>query len=143
MQNRNTWTAHPVPPYQHSCGNDVQEAKPNSHCPRPRGQRNRQREASHTRMFPFLLLGTDAVHLQTADDWARKHHWKASWLGSIRSLEQGIWGLCYGLPAKACFLPDPLRPAHHEALQMRHGSMYKQTRGISSMMGLTLACEPG
>ena len=66
-----------------------------------------------------------------------------SWPGSIRSLEQGIWGHCYGLPAKACFLPNSLRPTQPEALQRRHGSIYKQTRGISSMMGLTLACKPG
>ena len=66
-----------------------------------------------------------------------------SWLGSIRSLEQGIWGHCYSLPAKACFLPNSLRPTQPEALQRRHGSIYKQTHGISSMMGLTLACEPG
>lgn len=145
VQNRNTWTAHPVSPCQHGCGNDLQEATLSSHCSRPRGQRKRQGEASHTRMFPFLLLGTDIVYLQTAGGggWACKHHWEASWLGSTKSLEWEIWSHCYSLPAKACFLPNSLWPTHHGALQRRHVPVYKQTRGICSMRSLAFACEPG
>lgn len=143
MQNRNTWTAHPVSPCQHGCRNDLQESKPSSHCSRP--WRQRKREASHTCMFPFFLLGSHIVYLQTAGGggWACKHHWQTSWFGSTRSSEQGIWSHSYGLPAKACFLPNSLRQTQHEALQRRHGPVYKQTHGIYSMRGLALACEPG
>lgn len=145
MQNTDTWTAHPVSPCQHGCGNDLREAKPSSHCSRPRTQRKRQREARHTCTLPFFLLGTDIVYLQTAGGggWACKHHWETSWLGSTRSSEQGIWSHRYGLPAKTCFLLNSLRQTHHEALQRRHGPVYKQTHGICSTRGLVPACEPG
>lgn len=63
MQNRNTWAAHPVSPCQLGCGNDLQEAKPTSHRSRPRGQRKGRRDASHTCMLPFLLLGKDGCLL--------------------------------------------------------------------------------
>lgn len=110
MQNRNTWVAHPVSPCQHGCGN---------HLPRPsqvptapdQGDRGRGREKQVTPAHSLSSsLGQTFVYLQTAGGggWTCKHHQEASWLGSTRSLEQGIWGHGYGLPAKlvSCLIPS-------------------------------------
>lgn len=78
-------------------------------------------------MFPFLLLGTNFVYLQTAGGgvWACKHQRKASWLGSVRSLMQGFGTTLNCFPAKACFLPNSLQLTHRIALQRKDGSIDK------------------